>query len=95
MVPVEIPVASAVLDEYDTYVASDRPCRCSHPSTSVCTLSCTHLARKVPNTGENLAQSGPILIAPRGWKTRQEWRNISDYRGAGDGNRTRVISLED
>ena len=61
----------------------------------LCTLSCTHLARKVPNTGENHAQSGPILIAPRGWKTRQEWRNISDYRGAGDGNRTRVISLED
>ena len=61
----------------------------------LCTLSCTHLARKVPDTGENLAQSGPILTAPRGWKTRREWRNINDYCGAGGGNRTRVISLED
>ena len=61
----------------------------------LCTLSCTHLARKVPNTGGNLAQSGPILTAPSWWKTRREWRNINDYRGAGGGNRTRVISLED
>ena len=61
----------------------------------LCSLSCTHLARKVPNTRENLTQSGPILTTPRGWKTRRKSRNINDYRGAGGGNRTRVISLED
>lgn len=50
-------------DRY-TYAVPGRPCRCSLPSTSVFTLSRTHLARKVPDTGENLAQSGPILTAP-------------------------------
>ena len=53
------------------------------------------LSPKLPITGENLAQSGPILTAPSDWRNHQECRNISDYRGAGDGNRTRVISLED
>ena len=61
----------------------------------LCSLSCTHLVRKVPDTRENLTQSGSILTAPGGWETHREWRNINDYRGAGGGNRTRVISLED
>ena len=64
-------------------------------ASSMRTPSCAHSARKVPNAGEDFAQSGPILTAPSCWKTRREWRNINDYRGAGDGNRTRVISLED
>ena len=61
----------------------------------MCALTCTHLACKVPNIRENLTQPGPILTIPRGWETRQEWRNINENRGAGGGNRTRVISLED
>ena len=61
----------------------------------MCTLPCTHLTSKAPNAGEDFAQSDPILSTPSGWKTRREWRNTNDNHGAGDGNRTRVISLED
>lgn len=36
----------------------------SHLSASGCTLTCTLIDRKVPNTGENLAQLGRFADAP-------------------------------
>ena len=56
---------SPILCEYDARAVSCGSCPCGHRNPPY-TLSCTHLAHKMPNTGENLAQSGPILTAPRG-----------------------------
>ena len=61
----EMPVAPPVPYDRYTHAGSGKPYRCSHPSTSVCTLTCTHLARKVPNSGEislSQVQSWPLQV---------------------------------